>query len=206
MSDTRSYPGTEPLRRDDTGAYRMLNCPFCDSEIMHVESWAKSFNPPRLYHEWHHPRAKCRFSDSIIEMSDEQPANQAEAIKRWNTRAPRPLASAQQAVKPSDEQIGEAILKFARSRGPSINLIYDSGSYEITKPTGAAMNLARDILALSSTQRSGMDRIERGMEEHQHAIVDPHDHSPPCGEQDDCPYPDCLVNGRCASLPATGGK
>jgi hypothetical protein len=34
-------------------------------------------------------------------------------------------------------------------------------------------------------------------------IADLHDHSPPCDGQDDCPYPDCLVNGRCASVTST---
>lgn len=34
---------------------------------------------------------------------------------------------------------------------------------------------------------------------HTGPVVDPHDHSPPCGGYDDCPYPDCLVDGFCPS-------
>lgn len=76
----------------DSGAYRFIPCPFCGSEIRHVESWAKSFNPPRLWHEWHHDDdndgcwIRARAGGKIVGNATDNPADQERAIRRWNTR------------------------------------------------------------------------------------------------------------------------
>ncbi len=44
-------------------------------------------------------------------------------------------------------------------------------------------------------------QASKGVRRAGNVILDPHDHAPPCGDLDDCPYPDCLVGGVCASLP-----
>lgn len=66
-------------------------CPFCGSQIKHVESWAKSFNPPRLWHEWHHVEnsncwIKNRGAGPIL-FSDEKPASIKYAVETWNSRS-----------------------------------------------------------------------------------------------------------------------
>lgn len=78
----------------------------------------------------------------------------AAAREQNGSSTPRPPASAAMGhsagvdTAPSDEQINEAILQFARERGRSINLTYDSGTYVVTKPTGAAINFAKAIVEL----------------------------------------------------------
>ncbi len=74
-------------------------CPFCASQIRHVESWAKSFDPPRLYHEWHHDgdslECPIRGQRKIVCCATDDPDMQAAVIRRWNTRATAvaPIAS-----------------------------------------------------------------------------------------------------------------
>jgi hypothetical protein len=58
-----------------------------------------------------------------------------------------------QTVKVTDAQINDVIVEFARQRGPSIGLTFLSGSGKHPKATGSAINLAKDILALSRPQR-----------------------------------------------------
>jgi hypothetical protein len=69
----------------------LLPCPFCGSKIRHVESWAKSFDPPRLYHEWHHDETPCQIhypqGGTMIANATDDPEMQARVIKEWNTRA-----------------------------------------------------------------------------------------------------------------------
>lgn len=72
-------------------AYRFADCPFCGSEIRHVESWAKSFDPPRLYHEWHHidDNPNCWIvhgRGKIVGTATDDGDMQEAAIRRWNDR------------------------------------------------------------------------------------------------------------------------
>lgn len=73
----------------DSGAYRFVPCPFCGSEIQHVESLAKSFDPPRLYHEWQHiDDNDCwiRKRGFIVGAASDNPNEQERAIRSWNQR------------------------------------------------------------------------------------------------------------------------
>lgn len=69
----------------------LLPCPFCGSKIRHVDSWAKSFNPARLYHEWHHDETFCQIHPqgrgTMVADATDDPEMQARAIERWNTRS-----------------------------------------------------------------------------------------------------------------------
>lgn len=72
-------------------AYRMAPCPFCGSEIRHVESWARSFDPPRLYHEWHHieDNPKCwvvHNRGKMVGSASDDPETHQLALDRWNHR------------------------------------------------------------------------------------------------------------------------
>lgn len=64
-------------------------CPFCGADIVHVESLARSFDPPRIYHEYWHPKSECflggdrRFLASFTD--DLKPRLQF--ISTWNQRA-----------------------------------------------------------------------------------------------------------------------
>lgn len=75
----------------DSGAYRFRDCPFCGSEILHVESWAKSFDPPRLYHEWRHidDNDDCWISrrHKMVGHATDDPGQQERAIRIWNRRS-----------------------------------------------------------------------------------------------------------------------
>ncbi len=66
-------------------------CPFCGSKIKHVESWAKSFDPPRLYHEWHHvENENCWIRNNrglIVANSNEKPNSIQYAVETWNARS-----------------------------------------------------------------------------------------------------------------------
>ena len=69
----------------------MRDCPFCGSEIQHTESWAKSFSPPRLYHEWHHveDNEDCwivRHRGKIVGSATETGESQKAALDLWNRR------------------------------------------------------------------------------------------------------------------------
>jgi len=66
-------------------AKALLPCPFCGARILHVESWARSFDPPRLYHEYHHPAAVCVLSKLLESFSDDDKPRQA-WIEMWNRR------------------------------------------------------------------------------------------------------------------------
>lgn len=83
---------SEENMTDDVERVALLPCPFCGSEIIHIESWARSFKPPRLYHEWHHVEdnaEKCwaRRWGKIVASANELPERQKETVERWNRRA-----------------------------------------------------------------------------------------------------------------------
>jgi hypothetical protein len=75
----------------NSGAYRFAPCPFCGSEILHVESWARSFDPPRPYHEWQHVdddvnACWIRRNRKIVGSASDDPNEQEHAIRLWNRR------------------------------------------------------------------------------------------------------------------------
>jgi hypothetical protein len=78
---------------DSAQRLELAPCPFCGSEIKHVESWARSFDPPRLYHEWHHVADNediCparRHIGKIVAAATDNIGEQKRVIDRWNTRA-----------------------------------------------------------------------------------------------------------------------
>ena len=67
-----------------------LPCQFCGSEIRHIGSWALSFNPPRLWHEWHHVddnREVCHllaYNGKIVFSATDDVEIQNYRIERWN--------------------------------------------------------------------------------------------------------------------------
>lgn len=80
---------TSPTDLARTEAEKLLVCPFCGSEIKHVESWARSFNPARMYHEYHHPNNGCLLSrPAIIAACSDDPLQRQNFITEWNTREP----------------------------------------------------------------------------------------------------------------------
>lgn len=90
-------------------------CPFCGSEIKHVESWARSFDPPRLYHEWHHVtdnEDSCPIRahiGKIVTSATDDVEMQEMRIARWNTRATAP---ASEGVRdPAQSPLIEALVK-----------------------------------------------------------------------------------------------
>lgn len=92
-----------------TGHQALKPCPFCGSEIKHVESWARSFDPPRLYHEWHHVadnEDSCPIRahiGKIVTSATDDVEMQETRISRWNTRIQAPAAP------PVSEGVREAI-------------------------------------------------------------------------------------------------
>ena len=75
---------------DDSGVYRFIDCPFCGSEIVHIESLARSFDPPRVYHEWHHvdddESCYIRKRSKIVGSATDDGEMQERAIRLWNRR------------------------------------------------------------------------------------------------------------------------
>lgn len=91
-----------PVSRSASGVeIALLPCPFCGSQIEHVTSWAKSFDPPRLYHEWWHVDdneeiCPIRRRSKIIDATNESVERQVAVFKRWNTRSsPTPQIAAE---------------------------------------------------------------------------------------------------------------
>jgi hypothetical protein len=65
-------------------------CPFCGTRLKHIGSWARSFDPPRLYHEWLHAPVICQMNpsggDKPILTATDDPETQFKALALWNTR------------------------------------------------------------------------------------------------------------------------
>lgn len=65
----------------------LSDCPFCGAQLLHLESKATSFDPPRIYHEFHHPKNSCPiFNGKHWGFTDDLSQRQA-FIAGWNTRA-----------------------------------------------------------------------------------------------------------------------
>lgn len=68
----------------------LLPCPFCGSPVKHIESIARSFNPNRVYHEWHHEfdnDCLLRKKGKVLEYATDDEAMQARFCAAWNRRA-----------------------------------------------------------------------------------------------------------------------
>ncbi|MER9056486.1 NADAR family protein [Mesorhizobium sp. M0910] len=68
-----------------------LPCPCCGVALRHIESLARSFQPPRTYHEWHHVEdngcwLRKRVGKIILTTTDDE-VEQAETIAAWNRRS-----------------------------------------------------------------------------------------------------------------------
>jgi hypothetical protein len=86
--ETEPPPEPLPVALDPTLA---KPCPFCNADIVRVETIAKSFAPPRVYVEWHHAPGFCWLTlhkgRIMMTASDSLPAQRI-AIDLWNERAP----------------------------------------------------------------------------------------------------------------------
>lgn len=82
----------------------LVDCPFCGSEIDHVESLAKSFSPPRVYHEWHHRQQNdcylLKRMGRVVCSSTDDLALSEKQRRAWNTRSLIPSAPG---PKPDDD-------------------------------------------------------------------------------------------------------
>jgi hypothetical protein len=77
----------------DTQRSELLPCPFCSAEIPHTESWARSFQPPKLYHEYRHPSNDCvALHGQMWQFTDDAEPRQA-FIAAWNRRTPPKVGS-----------------------------------------------------------------------------------------------------------------
>lgn len=65
---------------------KLLPCPFCGGELRLIESWARSFHPPRLYREVHHDNEHCPISKRIVCTAPNTDSLE-DFVKVWNTRA-----------------------------------------------------------------------------------------------------------------------
>jgi hypothetical protein len=66
-------------------------CPFCGCMLRHVETWARSFEPPRLYHGYQHENNGCILSSKGWYF-DDKPDSRMAFITKWNARVSTPLA------------------------------------------------------------------------------------------------------------------
>ena len=64
----------------------MLPCPFCSEKLSIIESVARSFDPPRIYKEIHHPKNDCYISGRLAYPGDDAAAL-LKWINAWNRRA-----------------------------------------------------------------------------------------------------------------------
>lgn len=65
-------------------------CAFCNASLKHVESLAKSFDPPRVYHQYEHPQNGCIVTTGerhyIIATFTDDPEPRLKFIQDWNRR------------------------------------------------------------------------------------------------------------------------
>ena len=73
---------TEPLVEQ-----RLKSCPFCGVGIKRIESWAKAFQPNRLFHEYHHiPESECFMRKSVVWSGEAGGDDEAQFVAAWNAR------------------------------------------------------------------------------------------------------------------------
>lgn len=78
---------------------RLAPCPFCGEVLTKVESWAKSFQPARLYHEYHHPDNGCIMVTDHPALFWAGPATDAPAfIAAWNRRSDATITALREEV------------------------------------------------------------------------------------------------------------
>ena len=73
-------------------------CPWCNAELVHIESCAKTYDPTRLYHEYHHPDQPCVLAKSWWYF-DETMDRRGPFLSLWNTRPPNPLQAEVDALR-----------------------------------------------------------------------------------------------------------
>lgn len=77
-------------------------CPYCGSSLNHVESLARSLDPPRVYHEYHHPKNGCFMvtgnRHAIVANFTDDPTPRLQFIDTWNRRATPTLGPQTKAV------------------------------------------------------------------------------------------------------------
>lgn len=83
-------------------------CPFCDARLEVVESWARSFSPPKLYIEYHHPRGTFCMIKGLLWSGEK--GSEAGFLDMWNRRTP----PASQSDEPPQEWIYAAKAASAR--------------------------------------------------------------------------------------------
>jgi hypothetical protein len=103
---------------------KLLPCPWCQEDLDHVETWARSFDPPRAYHEYHHRNTKCVMGWKIWVFTPELEIERGGFIRAWNTRHTQNLPPAQGDLSYEDHQKEMAEWLGAPSVG-DMNLTHD---------------------------------------------------------------------------------
>ena len=73
-------------------------CPWCNAELVHIESCAKTYDPTRLYHEYHHPDQPCVLAKSRWYFGETMD-RRGPFLSLWNTRPPNPLQAEVEALR-----------------------------------------------------------------------------------------------------------
>lgn len=62
-------------------------CPFCGGVLAHIESVARSFDPPRIYHEFVHPDVPCHYLPKKRWTFTDDATARSEFVASWNMRS-----------------------------------------------------------------------------------------------------------------------
>jgi hypothetical protein len=72
---------------DEVEELTLRECPWCGQQLEMVESWAKSFDPPQLYREYHHrAQPECVLGKRAWTFPDTAEKARQSFIAAWNTR------------------------------------------------------------------------------------------------------------------------